>query len=95
VIEWPECEADHSLSSRVTVNNEYSYTPSPPYAFIVWAGENTILILIPVSATGNPVQCDSQLVETITVMEGNYTKLYGLGHCLSMNHTASPAALSA
>jgi len=54
-----------------------------------------MLILTPVSATGNPVQCDSQLVETIAVMEGNYTKLYGLGHCLSVNHTASTAALSA
>jgi len=62
---------------------------------VVWAGKNIMLILTPVSATGNPVQCDSQLVETIAVMEGNYTKLYGLGHCLSVNHTASTAALSA
>jgi hypothetical protein len=50
---------------------------------------NIMLILIPVSATGNPVQCDAQLVETTTVMEANYTKLYGLGHCLSVSHIAS------
>jgi len=54
-----------------------------------------MLGILRVYLTGNPVQCDSQLSETIAVMEGNYTKLYGLGHCLSVNHTASTAALSA
>jgi len=54
-----------------------------------------MLGILRVYLTGNPVQCDSQLSETIAVMEDNYTKLYGLGHCLSANHTASTAALSA
>ena len=31
------CEADHSIPSSVKVNNECSYTPSPPYGFMACA----------------------------------------------------------
>jgi hypothetical protein len=53
-----------------------------------------MLKMILVSVTGNPVHCDAQLVETIAAMEANYTKLHGLAHCLSVNHTVSTAAPS-
>jgi hypothetical protein len=34
-------------------------------------------------------------METIAAMEANHTKLHGLGHCLSVNHTASTTTPSA
>ncbi|PNF40024.1 hypothetical protein B7P43_G12937 [Cryptotermes secundus] len=54
-----------------------------------------ILGILRVYLTGNPVLCDAQLVETIAEMEANHTKLHGLGHCLSVNHTASTTSPSA
>jgi hypothetical protein len=30
------CEADHSTPSRAEVKDTWSYTSTPPYAFMVW-----------------------------------------------------------
>jgi hypothetical protein len=41
-IECMEHKADHSLLSNVEVKNAWSYTSTPPYAFIVCIGKNSI-----------------------------------------------------
>jgi hypothetical protein len=33
-VKWLECEADHSLPSNADVKSEWSYTSTPPSAFI-------------------------------------------------------------
>ena len=43
----PVREADHPPPSRAKVKNEWSYTSSPPYAFIVWTRYIYFYILPP------------------------------------------------
>jgi hypothetical protein len=34
-IKWPEREADHSSPFSADIKNEWSYTSTPPYAFML------------------------------------------------------------
>ncbi|KAJ9592527.1 hypothetical protein L9F63_015800 [Diploptera punctata] len=45
--------------------------------------------------SGNPVQCNAQLLETIAAMEANFTKLLGLAHCSPSNMTSVITASAA
>jgi len=35
-VKWPVREADHSPPSSAEVNNAWSYTSTPQYAFMAW-----------------------------------------------------------
>ena len=39
VVKWPVREVYHSSTSRAEIKNEWSYTSTPLYAFIVWTGK--------------------------------------------------------
>lgn len=45
--------------------------------------------------SGNPVQCNAQLLETITSMEANFTKLHGLAYCSPLNITGLTSIIAA
>jgi hypothetical protein len=46
---WPGCEADHSPPSSAEVNNAWSYTSTPQYAFMAWC----YVMYIPYSTNGS------------------------------------------
>jgi hypothetical protein len=49
-VKWPRCEADRSQPSSTEVMNAWSYTSSPPYAFMVYT-EATSLCFISCTIT--------------------------------------------
>jgi len=43
-VEWPGHEVNHKPPSSAKVKNEYSYTSTPPFAFMTWKGTTLPLI---------------------------------------------------